>query len=158
SRDVDLASGLLSSAIVLPIIGATRIVITVAALAVLHYKLALAALALTPGFLLISAVWARKVAPVCTSLAEHQERTDGRLVEVIHGFRVVRALGRARRELREFVAARHEATRKRLDIDVRESALEAGWGILAGILGVSILWVGGLLVLRHEATIGSILT
>jgi len=157
SGDVDTTTGLLQLAIVSPLLSVIRLIIAVVVLFVLNWRLALTALAIIPGVMVMSLVFARRVRPIYRSVRKDVEQIDGRVGETFSGIRVVRAFRRELRELLEYAQGRHTVLRKELFANRREMVLWTSWGLLLGIVNVVIVWYGGYLHLRGRASIGDIM-
>ncbi len=155
--DVDTTTGLLQMALVSPFLSVLRLVIAVGVLLALNWRLALTALAIIPGVMLLSLVFARRVRPIYRSVRKDVEQIDGRVGETFSGIRVVRAFRREVRELLEYAQGRHTVLRKELFANRREMVLWTSWGLLLGIVNVVIVWFGGYLNLRGRASIGDIM-
>jgi ATP-binding cassette, subfamily B, bacterial len=155
--DVDTTTGLLQLAIVSPSISIIRLVIAVIVLTSLNWRLALTALAIIPGVMLISFVAAKRVRPIYRSVRKDVERIDGRVGETFSGIRVVRAFGRELRELAEYMVGRHSVLRKELFAQRREMLIWTSWGLLLGAVNVVIMWYGGYLNIEGRASIGDIM-
>jgi ATP-binding cassette subfamily B protein/subfamily B ATP-binding cassette protein MsbA len=155
--DVDTTSGLLQMAVLSPLISVVRLVIAVAVLLTLNWRLALTALALIPGVVLMSFTFARRVRPIYRSLRKDAEQIDGRVGETFSGIRVVRAFRRETAELLEYMRGRHTVLRKELFAQRREMALWTSWGLLLSIVNVVIVWYGGWLNVAGRASIGDIM-
>jgi ATP-binding cassette subfamily B protein len=155
--DVDTTTGLLQMAVVSPAISVIRLVIAVIILMSLNWRLALTALAIIPGVVLMSFTSARRVRPIYRSLRKDAEQIDGRVGETFSGIRVVRAFGRELRELIEYMRGRHMVLRKELFAHRREMVLWTSWGLLLGAVNVIIVWYGGYLNLAGRASIGDIM-
>ncbi len=112
--DVDTTTGLLQMAIVSPAISIIRLLIAMGILFSLNWRLALTALAIIPGAMLASFVFARRVRPIYRSVRKDAELIDGRVGETFSGIRVVRAFGRELRELRGYLGGRHTVLRKEM--------------------------------------------
>ena len=143
--DVDTTTGLLQMAIVSPAISVIRLVIAVVVLLALNWRLALMALAIIPGVMLMSFVFARRIRPIYRSVRKDVEQIDGRVGETFSGIRVVRAFGREMRELLDYMLGRHTVLRKELFAQRRELVLWTSWGLLLGGVNVVIVWYGGYL-------------
>jgi ATP-binding cassette subfamily B protein/subfamily B ATP-binding cassette protein MsbA len=76
--DVDTTTGLLQMAVVSPSISLVRLIIAVIVLMTLNWRLALTALAIIPGIVLMSFASARRVRPIYRSLRKNAEEIDGR--------------------------------------------------------------------------------
>jgi ATP-binding cassette subfamily B protein len=155
--DVDTTTGFLQMAFVSPALSLVRLAIAVTILLVLNWRLALMAVAVIPGAMLMSFVFARRVRPIYRAVRRDVEAIDGRVGETFSGIRVVRAFGREIRELLDYLLGRHTVLRKELFAHRRELVLWTSWGLLVTGVNVVILWYGGYLVVRGSASIGDIM-
>jgi ATP-binding cassette subfamily B protein/subfamily B ATP-binding cassette protein MsbA len=155
--DIDSTTGLLQMAIMSPAISTIRLLIAVGILIYLNWQLAIVALAIIPGAMLMSFVSARRVRPIYRVIRKDIERIDGRVGETFSGIRVVRAFGREARELLDYVRGRHSVVRKELFAHRRELGLWTSWGFLVSGVSVVIVWYGGYLFLQGRATVGDIM-
>jgi ATP-binding cassette subfamily B protein/subfamily B ATP-binding cassette protein MsbA len=155
--DVDTTTGLLQMAIVSPSIAIIRLAVAVVVLFVLNWRLALTALAIIPGVMLISFISARRIRPIYRSVRKDAEQIDGRAGETFSGIRVVRAFRREMQELLDYMRGRHTVLRKELFAQRREMVIWTSWGLLLGIVNVVIVWYGGYLNLQGRASIGDIM-
>jgi ATP-binding cassette subfamily B protein/subfamily B ATP-binding cassette protein MsbA len=155
--DVDTTTGLLQMAIVSPAISVVRLVIAVGVLTTLNWRLALMAMAIVPGAMIMSFVFARRVRPIYRTVRKDVERIDGRVGETFSGIRVVRAFGRETRELLHYLLGRHTVLRKELFAQRRELVLWMCWGLLVSAVNVVIVWYGGYLNVVGRASIGDIM-
>jgi ATP-binding cassette subfamily B protein/subfamily B ATP-binding cassette protein MsbA len=155
--DVDTTTGLMQMAIVSPSVSVIRLIIAIVVLTSLNWRLALTALAIIPGVMLVSFVAAKRVRPIYRSLRKDVERIDGRVGETFSGIRVVRAFRREMHELAEYMRSRHAVLRKEMFAQRREMVIWTSWGLLLGIVNVVIVWYGGLLYLRGRASVGDIM-
>jgi ATP-binding cassette, subfamily B, bacterial len=157
SGDVDTTTGLLQMAVISPTISVIRLIIAVSVLLALNWRLALTALAIIPGVMLMSFTLARRVRPIYRSLRKDVEQIDGRVGETFSGIRVVRAFRRELHELLAYMRGRHTVLRKEMFAHRRELWLWTSWGLLLGIVNVVIIWYGGHLNVAGRATIGDIM-
>jgi len=155
--DVDTTSGLLQGAIVSPSVSFIRLFIAIGVLLTLNWRLALMAIMVIPGAMLISFVFARRVRPIYRAVRKDVEEIDGRVGETFSGIRVVRAFGREKRELLDYLRGRHTVLRKELFAQRRELFLWSGWGLLVSAVNVVITWFGGYLNIVASASIGDIM-
>ena len=155
--DVDTTTGLLQMAIVSPSLAVIRLLIAVSVLLALNWRLALTALAIIPGIVVMSLVFARRIRPIYRSVRKDVEQIDGRVGETFSGIRVVRAFRRELRELLDYMQGRHTVLRKELFASRREMVLWTSWGLLLGIVNVIIVWYGGYLHIGGRASIGDIM-
>ena len=155
--DVDTTSGLLQGAIVSPSVSFIRLFIAIGVLLTLNWRLAIMAMMVIPGAMLISFVFARRVRPIYRAVRRDVEEIDGRVGETFSGIRVVRAFGREKRELLDYMRGRHTVLRKELFAQRRELFLWSGWGLLVSAVNVVITWFGGYLNIVASASIGDIM-
>ena len=155
--DVDTTTGLMNLAVLSPSVSIVRLIIAAAILMTLNWRLALTALAIIPGVMLISVIFARRVRPIYRSVRKDAERIDGRAGETFSGIRVVRAFRREVHELLDYMRGRHTVLRKELFAQRREMVIWTSWGLLMGSINVVIVWYGGYLHLRGGASIGDIM-
>lgn len=157
SGDVESTAGLLQMALVSPTLSSLRLLIALSVLLVLNWRLALLAVAVVPGAVLVSFAFARRVRPIYRSVRTDVEHIDGRAGETFSGIRVVRAFGRELRELLAYLIGRHTVLRKELFAYRREVFLWAFWGLVVAAVNVVIIWYGGYLVVSGRASVGDIM-
>ena len=157
SGDVDTTTGMLQLAIVSPAVSLIRLIVAVVILFLLNWRLALTAMAILPGIMLISFISARRIRPIYRSLRKDAEAVDGRVGETFSGIRVVRAFRREMQELLDYMRGRHTILRKEMFAQRREMVIWTSWGLLLGMVNVVILWYGGVLQLQGRASIGDIM-
>jgi ATP-binding cassette subfamily B protein/subfamily B ATP-binding cassette protein MsbA len=155
--DVETTTGLLQMAIVSPAISVLRLVIAVGVLLVLNWRLALTAIVVIPGAMLMSFVFARRIRPIYRSVRKDVELVDGRVGETFSGIRVVRAFRREMLELLDYMLGRHTVVRKELFAHRRELVLWTSWGLLQAAVNVAIVWFGGYMNVVGRASIGDIM-
>ncbi len=155
--DVDTTTGLLQMAVVSPALSVIRLLIAIGVLMTLNWRLALTALAVIPGAMLMSFAFARRIRPIYRSVRKDAERIDGRVGETFSGIRVVRAFRGEARELLDYLRGRHIVLRKELFAHRRELVLWTSWGLLVAGVNVVIVWYGGWLHLAGAASIGDIM-
>ena len=155
--DIDTTTGLLQMAIVSPAVSVIRLIIAVAILVSLNWRLALTALAIIPGVVLMSLTFARRVRPIYRALRKDAEEIDGRVGETFSGIRVVRAFRAETRELLDYLRGRHTVLRKELFAHRRELVLWTSWALLLSGVNVIIVWYGGYLNISGRASIGDIM-
>jgi ATP-binding cassette, subfamily B, bacterial len=155
--DVDTTTGLLQGAIVSPTISFIRLFIAIGVLLSLNWRLAIMAMLVIPGAMLMSFVFARRIRPIYRAVRKDVEEIDGRVGETFSGIRVVRAFGREKRELLDYMRGRHTVLRKELFAQRRELVLWTSWGLLVSSVNVVITWFGGYLNIVASASIGDIM-
>lgn len=157
SGDIDTTTGLLQMAVVSPSISVIRLMIAIGILFALNWRLALTALAIIPGVMLVSFTVARRVRPIYRSMRKDAEEIDGRTGETFSGIRIVRAFRQEAGELLEYMTGRHTILKKELFAHRRELVLWTLWGLLLSAVNVVIVWYGGYLNIAGQASIGDIM-
>ena len=155
--DVDTTTGLLQMALISPSVSVIRLLVAIGILTALNWRLAVTALAIVPGIMVISFVFAKRVRPIYRSVRKDAEEIDGRVGETFGGIRVVRAFRREVGELLDFLRGRHTVLRKEMFAQRRETVIWTSWNLLMGVVNVAIVWFGGYLNLRGGASIGDIM-
>lgn len=157
SGDVDTTSGLLQLAVISPALSLLRLVIALGILFALNWRLALTALTVIPGVVIISLVVARRVRPIYRAIREDKSEVDGRVAETFGGIRVVRSFRRESWEARDYGVGHHTALRKELFAHRRELVLWGSWGLLIALVDLVIVWYGGYLQILGGASVGDIM-
>ncbi|MGQ0642828.1 MAG: ABC transporter ATP-binding protein [Gemmatimonadaceae bacterium] len=155
--DIDTTTGLLQMAIISPSLSVLRLIIAVTILMTLNWRLALMAMAIIPGAMLMSFANARRIRPIYRAVRKDVEQIDGRVGETFSGIRVVRAFRREVLELLHYMRGRHTVLRKELFAHRRELVLWTSWGLLISGVNVVIIWYGGYLNVAGRASIGDIM-
>jgi ATP-binding cassette subfamily B protein len=155
--DVETTSGLLQMAVVSPAVSTIRLLVGVTVLMLLNWRLALTALVIIPGVMVMSLGFTRRIRPIYRSVRKDAEAIDGRVGETFSGIRVVRAFARETRELVEYLGGRHTVLRKELFAHRRELLVWTSWGLLTSAVNIVIVWYGGYLNVLGRATIGDIM-
>jgi ATP-binding cassette, subfamily B, bacterial len=155
--DVETTSGLLQMAIISPAMALIRLTVGVSVLMVLNWRLALTALMIIPGVLVMSLGFTRRIRPIYRSTRKDVEAIDGRVGETFSGIRVVRAFARETRELIDYLTGRHTMLRKELFAYRREMLVWTSWGVLTAAVNIVIVWYGGYLNVLGRASIGDIM-
>lgn len=157
SGDVETTSGLLQLVLISPSLALLRLTIALVILFTLNWRLALTALTVIPGIILISFVVARRVRPIYRAIREDKSEVDGRVAETFGGIRVVRAFRRETWEERDYGVGHHTALRKELFAHRRELVLWGFWGLLIALVNLVIVWYGGYLEIMGSASVGDIM-
>ena len=155
--DVDTTTGLLQMAVVSPALSVIRLLIAIGILMSLNWRLAVTAMAIIPGAMLMSFAFSRRIRPIYRSVRKDVEIIDGRVGETFSGIRIVRAFRQETAELLDYLVGRHSVLRKELFAHRRELVLWTSWGLLIAVVNVIIVWFGGWLNLTGGASIGDIM-
>jgi len=155
--DVDTTTGLLQMAIMSPAMSVVRLIIAVSVLFFLNWRLAVTALAVIPGAMLLSFWFTKRIRPIYRTIRKDVELIDGRVGETFSGIRVVRAFRREAHELLDYMVGRHSVLRKEMFAQRRELLIWTTWSLLISSVNVIIIWYGGYLSLQGGASIGDIM-
>jgi ATP-binding cassette subfamily B protein/subfamily B ATP-binding cassette protein MsbA len=155
--DIDTTTGLMQMGVMSPALSVFRLIIAIVVLLLLNWRLALTALTIIPGIMVLSLIFARRVRPIYRSIRRDAEQIDGRVGETFGGIRVVRAFRQEVQELLDYMRGRHTVLRKELFAHRRELFLWTSWGVLLAAVNVVIVWYGGYLNLAGSASIGDIM-
>src|SRR3989442_13460051 len=126
--DVETTTGLLQMAIVSPAISVIRLIIAIGILLTLNWQLAITALAIIPGVMVLSLIFTRRIRPIYRSVRKDVEIVDGRVGETFSGIRVVRAFRQEIQELLSYMLGRHTLLRKELFASRRALRMWRSWG------------------------------
>lgn len=154
--DINKTTGLLQMAVVSPGVAILRLLLAMSILIFINWKLAVAALGILPPIMILSMIFIRRIRPVYRAVRKDVSFVDGRVGEAFQGIRDVRAFGGEHREETEYTVGHHTITRMRMFAASREILLWSTWGLLMGLIGVVITWLGGFWFVKGEATIGDI--
>ena len=155
--DIETTSGLLQMAVVSPSVSVIRLLVGVTVLMLLNWRLALTAMLIIPGVMVMSLGFTRRIRPIYRTVRKDVEAIDGRVGETFSGIRVVRAFARETRELVEYLSGRHTVLRKELFAHRRELLVWTSWGLLTSAVNIVIVWYGGYLNVLGRASIGDIM-
>ena len=141
--DINKTTGLMQMAVISPGVALLRLLLAMAILLTLNWKLALTALGILPPIILLSMIAIRRIRPIYRAIRKDVSLVDGRVGEAFQGIRAVRAFGGEHRESQEFTIGHHLITRMRMFAASREILLWSTWGFLLALTGVVITWAGG---------------
>lgn len=156
SGDVDSVTGVVQIAIITPTIATLKVVLTMIMLLWINWKMCVAAACLLPGIVVLNLMYIKKIRPIYRSMRQDRQDIDSRVVESFGGIRVVRAFAREFNEAKSYGVLHHTVIRKQLMARAREFVVWSGWGYLIPLCALVIIWFGGTLVLKDQATIGGI--
>lgn len=157
SGDIDAVTGLLRTAIITPAVAGVKVLLTVAMLLWINWKMGLAAALVFPPIMFLTMVRVRRVRPIYRSMRRDRAEIDARVVETFGGIRVVRAFGREAAEVKRYAVAHNTVIRKQLLAQWFEALIRAGWGCYIPLCALSIVWLGGTLVLAGQTSVGGII-
>ena len=133
------------------------LVVMFAVLSRISVPLALVSLSVVP-FLFVWIKWsARRIRPGAERTREAESRLTARLHESFAAIRLVKSFGREPYEGQRFSTFANEAMRARIHLSTREAIFSSVVGNLIVLGTSSVVLVGGLLVLRGELSLGTLL-
>jgi ATP-binding cassette subfamily B protein len=119
--------------------------------------LALVSLSVVP-FMFVWIRWsARRIRPGAERTRVLESRMTARLHESFAAIRLVKSFGREPYEGQRFSGAANEAMRARVVLSTREAIFSSVVGTMTVVGTSAVVFVGGLLVLRGEVSIGTVL-
>lgn len=156
SSDIDSVTGLVQMAFISPGAALAKVLVVFAILLNLRWSLALAAAALLPPLAWTSFLHVTRAKPIYRAMADDRSAVDGRVAETFGGIRVVRSFRREAREQLDYAIGHHTIIRKNMLAEFINMVIDAGWSLLIPLTSLVIVWFGGLLYLRDQASIGDI--
>ena len=156
SSDVDSATGLLQQALLSPVLSTLRLLITLFIIFTLNWQIAAVVLLSVPPIMLIQSLWIRRIRPIWKSMGQDRQDIDARVSETLGGLRVVRGFGRERREELAYAVGHHTVIRKQMLATGTQRSVGLIWDLIMPLTQVSIMAIGGYLVIEGQATIGTI--
>jgi ATP-binding cassette subfamily B protein len=157
SGDVDSVTGIVQVAIITPAIAGLKVILTLAMLLTINWKMCLAATLLIPPIILMNMMYFKRIRPIYRSMRQDRQDIDSRVVETYGGIRVVRAFAREFFEAKTYGTLHHTVVRKQLYARFLEFFVWSGWGLLIPLAALIIVWLGGVLVIHGQATKGGII-
>lgn len=156
SGDVDSTTGLLQQALLSPALATLRLVVTLAIIFSLNWRIAGAVILIMPPILLAENLWARRIRKIWKSMGQDRQEIDARVSEGLSGVRIVRGFGREQREELAYTLGHHTVIRKQMLATRTQRSMALIWELILPIGQVTIVAFGGYLVVKGQATIGVI--
>ncbi|MEI9947856.1 MAG: ABC transporter ATP-binding protein [Pseudomonadota bacterium] len=157
SSDVDHTTGLLQTALVNPLLSAVRLVATLAVIFTLDWRIAAAVVLAVPPIVIAQNVWLRRSQLIWRSIGQDRSEIDARVSEGLNGLRVVRGFARERSEECSFLLGQHTIIRKHSLATNTQRGVALVWDLVMPLTQVTILGFGGYLILRGQATVGTLM-
>ena len=126
------------------------------ALLTMNWKLALLSLVLLPLLYWRAAAYSRAIRPMFRAIQDQVARVATLVQDNAAGARVVRAFGQERREIERFDAENQQLYQRYYDSTRLQSFNTPLLNFLANGSTVVMLWVGGLLVIGGQLTLGEL--
>ena len=157
SSDVDHTTGLLQTALLNPLLSGVRLIATLSVIFVLDWRIAAAVMLAVPPIVIAQNVWLRRSRTVWKSMGQDQSEIEARVSEGLNGLRVVRGFARERSEEGSFLLGQHTVIRKLSLATGTQRSVALVWDLVMPLTQVTILGFGGYLVLRGQATVGTLM-
>ncbi|MBN8524123.1 MAG: ABC transporter ATP-binding protein [Planctomycetes bacterium] len=156
SGDVDATTGLVQSGFISPLLAGLRLVATMSVMFAINWRIALITVVAMPPIMYVHARWIRRIRPVWKSMGSDRQDIDARVGEALGGLRVVRAFLKEAREQLAYAVGHHTVIRKQVLATRTQGFIGLVWELLMPLTMVGIVCIGGILVVRGHATIGTI--
>jgi len=157
SSDVDHTTGLLQTALFNPLLSGVRLTATLVVIFTLDWRIAAAVMLAVPPIVIAQNVWLRRSRLIWKSMGQDRAEIDARVSEGLNGLRVVRGFARERSEESSFLAGQHTVIRKHSLATNTQRGVALVWDLVMPLTQVTILGFGGYLVLRGQATVGTLM-
>jgi ATP-binding cassette subfamily B protein/subfamily B ATP-binding cassette protein MsbA len=154
SSDVDATTGLLQQAFLSPVLATLRLLLTLAIIFSLNWRIATAVMVALPPILLVQNLWARRIRVIWKSMSQDRQEIDARVSEGLSGVRVVRGFGREQREELAYAVGHHTVIRKQMLATRAQRSVALIWELILPLAQVTIIGFGGYLVVKGQATVG----
>lgn len=157
STDVDSTTGLIQSGFMNPVLAAIRLLLTLGLMFQLNWRIALVSIIAMPPIMILQAHWIHRIRPIWRSMGQDRQEIDARVGEALAGLRVVRAFRREKHEELTYAVGHHTVLRKQLLATTIQGTIGLVWELLMPLTTVGILCIGGILVIRGQATLGVVM-
>ncbi len=154
--DLEALAGLLQMAFISPYVALLRVGIAFSVVWLWNAKLALVLLCLLGPMAFGSFLWIGPIRKVWHFYFKRKGEMDSRISETFGGIRVVRAFQREEAEELRYAASQHALNRLNLFAVRYTTVVHVLWSILIPLANVAVLFFGGRMLLRSEATVGQI--
>lgn len=126
------------------------------ALLAMNWKLAVLSLVILPLLYWRAARFSRAMRPLFRAIQDQVARVATLVQDNAAGARVVKAFGQEQREIERFDAQNEELYRRYLASARLQSFNSPLLNFIANAATIAMLWVGGLLVITHQLTLGEL--
>ncbi len=155
--DTDQVVGGIQNAIVTPASAMLRMVMAMALMFAISWKLSLALALLIPPILIIHMFMFRRLRPLWRNIQDERSMLSAKVTDMFAGIRVVRSFRRERSENKEFGARQNMMVRKQRYTAILGRLLSTGWAVFGPAMGVVIIWYGGDQVLNGKLMLGELI-
>jgi ATP-binding cassette, subfamily B, bacterial len=154
--DLDAMTGLVQLAFVSPVVALLRVIFAFVIVFQWNSRLALILAALIVPLAIGSFLWIGPLRKTWKFFFDRKGTLNARLNETFGGIRVVRAFQREKAEEQRYATTQHALARFNLFGVRRTTVVHIMWSALIPLANVAVLWWGGYMLLKSEATIGQI--
>ena len=157
SADVDHTTALLQSALLNPLLSGVRLLATLCVIFALDWRIAGAVLLAVPPIVVAQNLWLRKSRRIWKSMGQDRSAIDARVSEGLNGLRVVRGFAKERSEEASYLLGQHTVVRKHSLATGTQRSVALVWDLVMPLTQITILGLGGYLVLRGQTTVGTLI-
>lgn len=158
TNDTDVVAQFFRNGLNLLVSESLKLVLIVLAMVLLNWRLAIAALAITPLMLAFLGLIGRLTSPVFTQLQEQVGELNGLLEETVSGQKVIIAYGQQQEAIATFEAVSIEARTAGIKARLLALLSRPVTLVLTNLAVALVALVGGLLTLRGQADVGVVAT
>jgi ABC-type multidrug transport system fused ATPase/permease subunit len=156
SNDVPQIAGFFNSAVVTSVISVTTLLAGVIIVARINWQFGLVVLIVVPLAGVALGAVTRPLKRASRQVQDKAEKLTQHLQELLSGLREVAAFGQERTQRNRFSSVLSESLRLRMRMAFLDSAIAGGKGALSMVISVVIIGIGGYLVVRGLATLGTV--
>ena len=156
SNDVPQVAGFFNGVVVTSVVSLATLLVGVTIVVRINWQFGLAVLIIAPAVGLALLVLSRPLKRASRHSQDKAEKLTQHLQELLSGLREVAAFHQERAQRSRFSSVLSELLRLRMRLAFLDSAIVAGKGSLSMVINIVTLGIGGYLVLRGQATIGTV--
>jgi ABC-type multidrug transport system fused ATPase/permease subunit len=157
SNDVPQVAGFFNGVVVTSVVSLTTLLVGATIVVRINWLLGLAVLIIVPVAGLALLVLSRPLKSASRHSQNKAEKLTMHLQELLSGLREVAAFHQERAQRNRFLSVLSESLRLRMRLAFLDSVIAAGKGSLSMVITMVTLGVGGYLVLRGQATVGTMI-
>ena len=156
TTDLEALTGLVQMAFISPAVAIQRVLFAFAIVFFWNPKLAFILLSLLGPMAFGSFLWIGPIRKVWRFYFHRKGEIDSRISETFNGIRVVRAFQREEAEELRYAASQHALARLNLHGVRLTTVVHILWSVLIPLANVAVIYFGGRMFLKGEASIGQI--
>jgi ATP-binding cassette, subfamily B, bacterial MsbA len=156
SNDVPQVAGFFNGVVVTSVVSLTTLLVGVTIVVRINWQFGLAVLIIVPAACLALLLLSRPLKRASRRSQDKAEKLTQHLQELLSGLREVAAFHQERAQGNRFSSVLSESLRLRMRLAFLDSAIVGGKGSLSMVISMVTLGIGGYLVIRGQATIGTV--